>query len=94
MAGETTRRGYGTAHQRIRAYWAPIVAAGRANCWRCGLPIPPATEWTVPSGRVWHVGHDGGRRTRGPEHAKCNLEAAAAKTNGTPAGRPLTSEDW
>lgn len=91
MAGETTRRGYGTHHQRTREYWKPLVATGKVACWRCGELIPPDRAGAATG---WHVGHDDARRTRGPEHSRCNLEAAAAKTNGTPTGRPLTSEDW
>lgn len=83
MAGDTTRRGYGTNHQRTRKQLAPLVASGKATCWRCGDPIKP--------GEAWHLGHDDKRRTRGPEHELCNLQAAAAKTNGTALH---TSEDW
>lgn len=86
MAGDTTRRGYGTTHQRTRAHWKPIVATGTVACWRCGE--------LIAKGAPWQLGHDDARRTRGPEHQLCNLQAAAAKTNGTPPGRALTSEDW
>lgn len=90
MAGDTTRRGYGTAHQRIRAYWKPIVATGTVHCWRCGE--------LIGADDGWHLGHDDARRTRGPEHDRsCNLRAAADKTNAARragTAHPLTSEDW
>jgi hypothetical protein len=69
----TTARGYGTTHQWLRRQWAPLVAAGTVNCWRCGERIPP--------GAPWHLGHDDHDRriTRGPEHKHCNLSAAGRK---------------
>lgn len=30
---------------RARARLAPSVAAGKATCWRCGLPILPGQDW-------------------------------------------------
>ena len=65
--GSRRQRGYGPAHIRLREQWAPLVAAGRVNCARCGKPIPPRADW--------HLGHDDDDRTkyRGPEHAACNL---------------------
>lgn len=71
----TSQRGYGTEYQRTRAQWKVRVDAGSVACWRCGAWINPAYEW--------HLGHDDYDRRiiRGPEHAKCNLRAAAAKTN-------------
>lgn len=64
--GTTTARGYGYTHQRTRARIAPLVAAGRALCARCGLRISPL--------EAWDLGHDDDDRTRytGPEHAACN----------------------
>lgn len=60
--GNTSRRGYGHPHQQERAKWVPIVKAGKAICWRCGLPIAPNAKWDL--------GHDDLDRTkyRGPEH--------------------------
>lgn len=74
----TTERGYGADHQALRRWWAPRVATGRIRCWRCGQLIPARAEW--------HLGHDDHDRriTRGPEHALCNLRAAAAKGNRSP----------
>lgn len=74
--GSRKQRGYGTDHQRLRLALAPLVQAGRATCWRCGLPIAPDD--------AWHVGHDDHdrTRTRGTEHASCNLSAAGRASHG------------
>jgi predicted nucleic acid-binding Zn ribbon protein len=76
---KTAARGYGGAHQKLRAQWAPKVATGAVLCWRCGHPIQP--------GQPWDLGHDDHDRTtyRGPEHrhrtAHCvgNRKAGARK---------------
>lgn len=62
----SARRGYGATHQRIRARWAPQVAAGGVKCARCDEMIIP--------GELWDLGHDDNDRSRytGPEHARCN----------------------
>ena len=64
--GRTVRNGYGNAHQRLRAAWAPTVALGRTVCWRCGRRIRV--------GQPWDLGHDDRDRRiyRGPEHRACN----------------------
>lgn len=69
--GTRQERGYDANHVRLRADWAPKVATGKVNCWRCGEPIAP----TEP----WDLGHDDNdrRKYRGPEHAhRCNRAAA------------------
>ena len=65
----STQRGYGSAHRRLRAQWAPTVATGTVRCWRCGKPIS--------AGQAWDLGHDDDNRDvyRGPEHADCNRGA-------------------
>lgn len=80
--GNTTARGYGSHHQRTRAQWAPHVAAGLVDCWRCGKRIPP--------GAPWDLGHDDHNRAiyRGPEHRGCNRATAGRSTE--PQGRPRT----
>jgi hypothetical protein len=65
----TTRRGYGTRHQRQRKAWAQVVAAGGAICARCGRSIAP--------GAKWHLDHaDDRSRYIGVSHAYCNTTAA------------------
>ncbi|MGH3500743.1 MAG: hypothetical protein ACRDQA_07575 [Nocardioidaceae bacterium] len=84
--GSTTTRGYGTSHQRLRARWAPVVAAGGATCARCGEPIEP--------GDAWDLGHAGTGRVlySGPEHATCNRHAGQhAGERGDPQPRPRTN---
>jgi hypothetical protein len=71
--GSTTDRGYGSAHQRRRARWAPIMATGTVRCWRCGELIHVGT--------AWHLGHTDDRRGYvGPEHAACSAADGGRKT--------------
>lgn len=71
--GNTSARGYGAEHQKLRRKIDPLVRAGHAVCWRCGQRIP--------AGAAWDLGHDDHDRTRyrGPEHVACN-RATAART--------------
>jgi hypothetical protein len=74
VTGQTTARGYGWAHQQIRARWAPLVAAGQVWCADCG-------EW-IPPGTPWDMGHNEARTAwTGPEHRRCNRAKAARKRN-------------
>lgn len=74
MPRSTTGIDYGHNHQRTRARWAPLVATGTVRCWRCNE--------LIPAGADWHLGHtDDTKSYGGPEHALCNLRAAANKTN-------------
>src|SRR5438309_3700375 len=70
---KTAKRGYGTRHQRLRKAIAPTVAAGLANCARCGERIEP--------GELWDLGHDDHDRTvyTGPEHRRCNRATAGRR---------------
>jgi len=85
MSGRTTRRGYGAGHQALRRAWAPIVATGRVDCWRCGLRIRP--------GKPWDLGHDDRDRNvyRGPEHRECNRGTMAKDRRRDPKGRGVTN---
>jgi hypothetical protein len=69
----SSRRGYGKRHKRLRAAWAPQVAAGGVCCARCGEPIV--------LGEPWDLGHDDYDRTkyRGPEHRACNRATAGRR---------------
>jgi len=100
--GNTTQRGYGSAHQALRARIAGQVKAGAAVCWRCGQLIQP--------GQPWDLGHTEGDRGSyaGPEHRWCNRAAGARNANqarrarrrlanpatATPTMKPVTSRNW
>jgi hypothetical protein len=80
--GGTVARGWGTAHQRLRAKWAPLVEAGLATCARCGGWIDPRPVLTGGGNLVtsWHLDHDDSRSGYlGPSHRRCNLLDGARK---------------
>lgn len=71
MKGNTTDRGYGSRHQKLREQWEPYVEAGTVNCHAIVCLMPD--RWIRP-GSEWHLGHTRDRTGwTGPEHAKCNL---------------------
>jgi hypothetical protein len=80
--GTRQARGYGLAHEALRAQLAPIVARGTELCARCGERITP---W-----QAWHLDHTDDRQGYlGPSHASCNTRAARGagpRTPGTPGG--------
>jgi hypothetical protein len=83
------KRDYGTAHQRQRQAWAPIVATGtircaRANTGECVMPDP-----LIHPDQPWQLDHiaDGSY----PAHARCNLSAGARYGN---AKREPHSRIW
>lgn len=73
--GNTTARGYGSAHQKLRAEVKKIVDRGEAYCWRCGGFIPP--------GAPFDLGHDDQDRSvyRGPEHTRCNRATSGRRAS-------------
>jgi hypothetical protein len=74
VRGRTAQRGYGTAHQRLREFYAPLVLSGQQLCARCGRLIAP--------GEPWDLGHVDGDRSRysGPEHRWCNRSTALRRS--------------
>ena len=81
----TTEQGYGAAHQKLRAKWAPAVAGGGVFCARCGGRIDP--------GEPWDLGHDDEDRSRyaGPEQSLCNRRTA---THRADRRRASDSRSW
>lgn len=69
---------YDWQHRKLRQSLAPLVAAGGADCWRCGKPIDPAERWDL--------GHDDTDPTkyRGPEHLRCNRATSSRRTQREP----------
>lgn len=90
--GTSGQRGYDYRHQQLRKQVEPVVAAGRAKCWRCGLPIHPTQAWDLG-----HDDHDR-RRYNGPEHrhaADCpegGNRATAGRRRTT--AQPDASRPW
>jgi hypothetical protein len=77
--GSTTERGYGAAHQALRAQWKFKVDTGTVPCARCGK--------TIRADDAWDLGHDDSNRNKyaGPEHAnECNRAAGGRMANHGP----------
>jgi hypothetical protein len=67
--GKTKARGYGAKHKRLREMYARQVAAGIANCSRCGTAIDP---W-----EPFDLDHTDDRTGYlGPSHRKCNRQTS------------------
>ena len=79
----TTQRGYGNAHQKLRKQVEIAVDCGEACCARCAQPIRP--------GEPWHLDHDDDDRQAyiGPSHATCNTRAGAAKARRQKKAAPM-----
>lgn len=88
----TNDRGYGEQHKKLRAEWAPKVAAGIIRCARTGLLIPvqgspcPRCGKPITHGKPgrgwcgWDLGHMDGTGKRiytGPELACANRATRA-----------------
>ena len=84
----TTKRGYGTIHQKERRKWEPMVATGNVVCARCKNPI----STTEP----WDLGHNDDRSGyNGPEHVGCNRAAGARNASAVRMQRQqTTTRDW
>lgn len=88
--GSSSQRGYGASHRKLRKMYLPLVASGKAICWRCGEPIAPNGPWDL--------GHDDDDRTkyRGPEHVgrECPMGGNRSTGGRRPTGTADTSRDW
>lgn len=63
--GNSNQRGYGAAHQAMRAHLNRDMQSIGATCVLCGQRINP--------GEPWHLDHAPDRSGyRGPAHASCN----------------------
>jgi hypothetical protein len=72
--GSRQARGYDTRHEQERARLAPIVARGKTLCAKCGH--------TIHSREPWDLGHTDDRTAwTGPEHLRCNRQAAGRKAH-------------
>lgn len=81
----TTQAGYGSAHQKTRASYEPLVAAGLGWCCET-VCLNPGGRWIRP-GSAWHLAHTEDRSGyKGPAHAVCNLSEAGRR--GNPKGLP------
>jgi hypothetical protein len=79
MPGETTRRGYGSQHQRLRATLLPRAIG--TPCSRCGEPML--------AGQALDLDHTDDRRGyKGFSHAECNRRAAGFKSTGSAPSNP------
>lgn len=77
----TTTRGYGREHVKVREQWRPIVERGEATCCLCGEPIQPFD--------LWHLDHTPERDGyRGVAHARCNMR------DGGKRGGEATARGW
>lgn len=77
MAGNTSARGYGNNHQKLRAKFKRLVDSGGATCSRCGEWIRPGTRWHLDHADV-PLAHELGIYN-GASHAHCNNSAAHTK---------------
>ena len=93
--GTTAQRGYGGAHQRLRAQWKPEVDAGQAWC-HAAICLKPDRH--IQPGTPWHLGHTPDRQAwTGPEHERCNIAEANRRRRQRLWQQParwVTSRSW
>jgi hypothetical protein len=80
------RNPYDSSHQKMRAYWTPIVKAGHAEC---AEPVCVYRSRWIPPTAAWDLAHD--RTTglyRGPAHRRCNRAEGARWGNRLRRHRP------
>jgi len=79
----TRQRGYGAAHERLRAALAPQVATGAVRCARCGERIGIGAPWDLG-----HTDHPHAKRLGlylGPEHRHCSRAKKPIRQQTRPA---------
>lgn len=87
----TTRRGYGTQHQKLRAQYAKLIATGEARCARCGQPIHPGQRWALD-----HSDHPDAHQMGwylGASHSACNNAAKRSQNNQPNGNEPYCTND-
>lgn len=77
---QSPNRRRGRRDQAARAALAPLVASGKAKCWRCNQPIDPREPWQAGHLDDLVLGGDPDG-TRLPEHRVCNTGAGARLGN-------------
>jgi len=83
----TTNRSYGSAHQKLRARWAPLVATGGVRCALCGKRIRPGSHWHLS-----HADRPDAHRLglySGPAHAACNNGTNRRQLRSRPRAKAL-----
>jgi hypothetical protein len=76
-------RGYGPPHRKLRAQWAPRVAAGHVACHAAiCLEVRDGRSRMIAPGTPWHLGHTPDRSGwTGPEHERCGAADGARRGN-------------
>lgn len=110
MAGRTTSRGYGAAHQKLRRRAkAELEQMGRVPCVRCGMPVYAAQPYRPPQPHVvacksptcpgtcwstWHLDHTDDRLGY-LGHAHGACNESAPGSGGiVTARKPAISRSW
>ena len=91
----TSEAGYGSAHQKTRELYEPLVEAGQAWCCET-VCINPGGRW-IPPGSKWHLAHTVDRSAyKGPAHEICNCSEAGRRANpkGKPKRKTLAPRRW
>jgi len=79
--GTRQQRGYGKAHDDLRARWKPKVEACTVHC-HAKVCVMPSGRLILP-GQPWDLGHTDDRTAwTGPEHASCNRAAGGRAAHG------------
>jgi 5-methylcytosine-specific restriction protein A len=90
----TTARGYGAAHRRERARWAPVVAAGDAECAErvCLMVNDRGSRRIDPIDDAdWELAHTEDRTGYlGPAHYLCNRKERSLRGKPHPEGHQVT----